>query len=159
MANDFTLDEFKDLFSKLTSHAKSLGIFERVEFREPVNKPASGVALALWVNDYRPPPAGSGVAETSMVLDVRATVYCPLGTGKRSAAEVEALVLYAVHRVIKVLSNDFELEGMVRSIDLLGMTGEAMHADFGHLQYEDTWYRIGEITVPLIINDIYEQVS
>jgi len=157
--NDFTEAEFKELFSKLTSHAKSLGIFDRVEFREPINKPIGGIALALWLNDYQPVPAGSGLAATSMVLDVRATVFCPLGTGKRTAAEIEALVLYAVHRYMKVLSSDFELDRMVRNIDLLGQTGNRMHADFGHLPYEDTWYRIGEITLPLIINDVYEQVA
>lgn len=157
--NDFTREEFKELFSKLSSYAKRLGVFDRVEFREPTNKPAGGTALALWVNDYRPPPSGSGVASTSMVLDIRATVFCALGTGKRSADEIEADVLYAVHRYMKVLSEDFELDRMVRNIDLLGQTGQAMHADFGHLQYEDTWYRIGEITLPLIINDVYEQVA
>jgi hypothetical protein len=157
--SDFTLAEFEELFSKLTSHAKSLGIFVQVEGgRDPAPKPVGGLAVVFWINDYRPPPAGSGVASTSMVLDMRASVFCPLGTGKRDAMAVEALVLYATHRLMKVLSNDFELDGLVRAIDLLGMTGEAMHADFGHLDYEDTWYRIGEITLPLIINDVYEQV-
>jgi uncharacterized protein DUF4082/PKD domain-containing protein len=155
--NDHTESEFKDLFSKLTSHAKSLGIFDRVDSREPVNKPIGGMACALWLNDYKPVPAGSGLAATTMVLDLRATVYCPLG--KRPATEVEAGVLYAVHRLMKALSGDFALGDLVRNIDLLGQTGDTMHADFGYLQYEDTWYRIGEITLPLIINDVYEQVS
>jgi hypothetical protein len=86
-------------------------------------------------------------------------VLCPLGTGKRSAMDIEALVLYATHRLMKVLSNDFELDRMVRNIDLLGQTGNRMHADYGYLPVESTWYRIGEITLPLIINDVYEQVS
>ncbi|MFJ5984308.1 hypothetical protein [Lentzea sp. NPDC092896] len=157
MANDFTQEEFEDLFSQLTSHANRLGIFERVEFREPVNKPVGGLALALWINDYKPVPAGSGLAETTMLLDVRATAYNPLGSGKNAAPKVEARILYAVHRYMKVLSNDFELDRMVRNIDLLGQTDKRLESDFGYLQYEDTWYRIGEITVPLIINDVYEQ--
>lgn len=156
--NDFTEDEFKDLFSKLTSHAKSLGVFDRVDSREPVNKPVGGLACAFWLNDYRPVPAGSGLTATSMVLDVRATVFCPLG--KRPASEVEVAVLYATHRLMKVLSGDFELSSVVRNIDLLGQTGTAMHADFGYLEYDDgAWYRIGEIRLPLIINDVYEQVA
>lgn len=156
--NDFTEDEFKDLFSKLTSHAKSLGVFDRVDSREPVNKPVGGLACAFWLNDYRPVPAGSGLTATSMVLDVRATVFCPLN--KRPASEVEVAVLYATHRLMKVLSGDFELSSVVRNIDLLGQTGTAMHADFGYLEYDDgAWYRIGEIRLPLIINDVYEQVA
>lgn len=151
----FTEQQFKDLFSALTSHANTLGLFESVQGHEVVNGPR-GLAVSYWCGKFRPPPAGSGLAQTSMVLDVSCRVYYP---AEKPADDLEIRVLYAVSQLMNAFNGDFTLGGTIRAIDLQGMAGQAMDADWGWAEIGDAWYRVANIALPLIINDFFEQVA
>jgi hypothetical protein len=45
----------------------------------------------------------------------------------------------------------------VKCVDLLGMAGTPLGAEAGYMQQDSVWFRIADITVPVIVNDAFAQ--
>jgi hypothetical protein len=56
-------------------------------------------------------------------------------------------------------SGDFELGGNVRNVDLLGQASEGLTAQAGYLEQDGKLYRVMTINLPLIVNDVWNQVA
>jgi len=141
--------------SAATSHAQSLGLFEQVLGHEPVSAPGSGLIYALWVKRITPIPARSGLASVSARLELTGRVFIPADTEPQD--EVDIAVTAAVDGLMRVYAGDFELGGSVANVDLLGMHGAALGAEFGFTRFDSTTYRVATLTVPLIINDAWTE--
>ncbi len=55
------------------------------------------------------------------------------------------------------LTGDLRLDATVRMIDLLGAHGDGLEAIAGYTKIQDQVYRVMELTIPLIVNDIWTQ--
>ena len=54
-------------------------------------------------------------------------------------------------------SGDLDLGEEVRCVDLLGQTGRALSAQAGYLEQDSKLFRVVVITLPLIVNDLWDQ--
>lgn len=139
----------------LVSHALESGHFEQVNEHEPKNAPGSGITAAVWV-DRIEPARSSGLAVTSarMVFNVR------LYQNFRSQPEdaIDPALVAALDALMTAYSSDFTLGSNVRCVDLLGMAGVPLSAEAGYLEQDRTIFRVVTITLPLIVNDAWEQV-
>lgn len=144
------------ILDTLVSHALSLGVFEQVNGHEPKNAPGHGVTAAVWVQSIAPART-SGLAASSGLLVVNVRTY----TGLRSQPEdaIDPNMLGAVDLLLAAYSGDFTLGGNARNIDLLGQHGQALSAEAGYLTQDGATYRVMTITVPLVINDLWEQAA
>ncbi|TGZ14748.1 hypothetical protein DV517_62310 [Streptomyces sp. S816] len=142
--------------SAALSHAQSLGLFEQVLGHEPVSAPGSGLVYALWVKRVTPIAARSGLDAVSVRLELNGRVYLPADTEPQDGVDVDLTA--AVDGLMNAYAGDFELGGSVANVDLLGMHGAPLNADFGYARF-DTTYRVATLTVPLIINDAWEEVA
>lgn len=140
--------------SAALSHAQSLGLFETVLGHEPVSAPGSGLIYALWVKRVTPIPARSGLDSVSVRLELAGRVYIPADTEPQDGVDVSLTA--AVDGLMTAYAGDFELGGSVANVDLLGMHGAPLGADFGYARF-DTTYRVATLTVPLIINDAWTE--
>ncbi|CAM5718118.1 hypothetical protein [Streptomyces fumanus] len=137
------------------SHAQSLGLFGNVLDHEPVSAPGSGLTFAMWVRRLAPVPAGSGLTAGSGRLELTGRVLMPADTEPQG--DVDVAVTGAVDALMSAYAGDFEFGGRVRNVDVLGAHGTALSAEFGFSRFDSTTYRVGTLTVPLIINDLWTE--
>jgi hypothetical protein len=141
--------------SAAASHAQALGLFEQVLGHEPVSAPGSGLTYALWVKRVTPIPARSGLATVSVRLELTGRVLMPADSEPLDGVDIA--VTGAVDELMNAYSGDFELGGSVANVDLLGMHGAPLGAEFGYARFDSTTYRAATLTIPLVINDVWTE--
>lgn len=146
-----------EILNAVVSHAMSLGIFERVNTSEPKNSPGSGVTAAIWLQTISPVPANSGLHLTSARVEFIIRLYSNMMEEPQDA--IDPNLMGSIDLLMATYSADFDLGGLVRNVDLLGAHGIGLAATAGYLDVSGKMYRIIDIVLPLIVNDVWEQVS
>jgi hypothetical protein len=145
------------IFDAVLSHPMALGKFERVNGHEPKNAPGLGLTAAVWLDGIRPVPAGSGLAETTGVLVFNVRIYGSMTVEPQDGIDpniaAAAIALFAAY------SGDFDLGGTVRNIDLLGQAGPPLAGQAGYLNQDGKLYRVFTLVLPVIVNDMWDQVA
>ena len=148
------------IYSALTSHAKSLAIFEAVNQSEPENAPGTGAYCSILLGDGEP-VRSSGLNSTSWRQEFLARIY--VLRRQRPTEATDPAILTATAALMAAYSADFTLSavppGLVRNIDLLGASGTPLSYKPGFLEQDGSTFRVMEITLPLILNDAFAQVE
>ncbi|MFI6530513.1 hypothetical protein [Streptomyces uncialis] len=139
------------------SHAQGLGLFEQVLGHEPVSAPGSGLIYALWLARIGPVATGSGLSLASGRIELTGRVFMPADTEPQD--DVDTAVAGAVDALMTAYAGDFEFGGAVRNVDILGAHGTPLSAQFGYARFDSTTYRVATLAVPLIVNDLWEEVA
>jgi hypothetical protein len=145
----------QDLFDKVQSHAMTLGLFDTVNTHEPKSAPGNGLWCAIWVQEISGMGSISGLNATSgrVILNVR------VGKSFITSPEdgIDPDILTAVSTLMGDYSGAFTLGGSVRNIDLLGQAGQSLSAQAGYLTIDQKLYRVMEIVLPVLINELWTQ--
>jgi len=118
--------------------------------------PPDGIIASVYFNELGGVPDDSGLAATSgtLVLNVRlyvSTVRQPYGTTERS-------IVRAAQQMCGALNASFTLDGSVRNVDIFGASGVRLRAVGGYIPAQDgKLMRVVTITLPTIVNDVWEQ--
>ena len=147
--------DYAALIDVIASHAMELGVFTQVNQHEPKNAPGQDISCAVWVDTIG--PAESGLASTSVRLVVMARVYQNFIL--KPEDRIDPVVMGAVDALMTTLTADFTMGGLVRNLDLLGRGGIPLSAKAGYLQQDNQIFRTVDITIPMILNDVWEQVA
>lgn len=139
----------------LETHCLGLGRFDSVNKGQPDQQPGNGMSAAIWLNNIRPPRGQSGLAATSLVLVYNIRLFKPLTSFPQE--QIETDMLEAVAALMASLTADFTLADGIRGIDLLGMSGSSLEAVAGYTEQDGVQYRVMTVTVPCIINDVWDQ--
>lgn len=145
------------IFDAMQSHALASGHFERVNGHEPKSAPGNGLTAAVWVDDIAPVPAGSGLATSCARVLVKLRTYLPMLT--ENPDRIDPTMLAAVDALMRAYSGDFTLDGLARNIDLLGQAGEPLRARAGYITIDHKPFRVMDLNVPIIVNDLWEQAA
>lgn len=145
-----------EILDALVSHAAALGHFERVNQHEPKakNPAGQGMTAAVWLQSLAP-IRSSGLAATSGRLEFTLRVYTSMLAEPQDA--IDPRVLAAVDALLAAYSGDFDLGGTVRNVDLLGAHGTPLSARAGYLDQGGRLYRVMDVALPLIVNDLWNQ--
>ncbi|MGW4525187.1 hypothetical protein [Amycolatopsis sp. NPDC004378] len=138
----------------LISHASRLGLFDTVNGHEAKNSPGLGTHCEIFT-DTIDPIQSSGAAATSCRLAVKARVSTDMKSEPQDG--IDPRVVRAAGNLIGSIHKNFELDGDARAVDLLGMYGIPLSARAGYLNRDNKIYRVLDVTVPIIINDVWEQ--
>ncbi|MCZ4602916.1 hypothetical protein O3S80_03845 [Streptomyces sp. Lzd4kr] len=140
------------------SHAQTLGLFGQVLGHQPVSAPGNGLTYAVWAGPVRPVPARSGLNVVAARLELRGQVFFPADTDPMD--DVDVAVTGAVSKLMGAYCGDFTLGGLVANVDLLGAHGTPLGADVGYTTFPGgTTYRVATLTIPLIVNDAWNEVA
>ncbi|MEV0015444.1 hypothetical protein [Streptomyces tendae] len=146
----------RTLLSAVESHAAASGFFAHINgAHEPKSPPVSGLTCAIWVEQIGPARGGSGLNSTSARLALFVRLYAPINNTVPDS--IDPALMDALDWLMAAYSGDFELGGLVRKVDLLGAYGEPLGARAGYLNESGTEYRVLTITLPLIVNDLWNQ--
>lgn len=144
------------ILARVQDHALASGWFDAVNGEEPKSPPdTSGLTAAVWVQDIGPARGGSGLVSTSIRLGLMVRLYAGLFTEPGDA--IDPHLVQALDALLRSYSGDFDLDGTVREVDLLGQYGDPLGARAGYMLQSGTEYRVMDITLPLIVNDLWDQ--
>jgi hypothetical protein len=139
----------------VADHARTTGLFEKVNGHEPKNSPGSGLTAAVWVDTIDPVALASGLAITSARVGVLVRIYTNMLQEPQDS--IDPNIVAAVSILMGQYAGDFDLGGLVRNVDLLGQHGVPLRAQAGYLEQDKKLFRVMTITVPLIVNDVWNQ--
>lgn len=144
------------LLDAVASHALTLGVFDRVNQHEPKVAPGRGITGAVWVDSVQPIRA-SGLNSTSVRVALSFRLYTSMLAEPQDL--IDPQLAGALDLLMEAVTGDYDLGGLVRSVDLLGIHGTALQAQAGYIQQDQRLYRVYTLTVPLLINDAWNQVA
>jgi hypothetical protein len=146
-----------DIHDNVVSVPQQLGIFDQVLGHEPLSAPTGRITCAVWLDVVGPVPAMSGLDSTTGLVVFTARVYIPALS--EPLDDIEKNMLKAMSALLTGYSGDFELDSSVRNVDLMGATGRALAGKTGYLTMDGTIFRVADVVIPLIINDVWAQVA
>ncbi len=140
----------------MVSHANASGFFETVNTHEPKASPNAGLSAAVWIDVIRPAQSsGLNIASGLLVFVVR--IYQNFISEPQDA--IDPSVVAALDGLLTAYAGDFELGGNVRCVDLLGMAGVPLSSRAGYLNADGKNFRIVDITLPVIVNDLWTETA
>lgn len=155
-ASDLGSLDSRAVIEAVRSHALASGLFDRAPGHEPKSKPGTGLTCAVWVQRGPTPVAArSGLAATSVRLILNVRVYTSMLADPQD--EIDPRVVEAVDTLMATYNGDYTLGGLVAEVDVLGAHGIQLDAVAGYLQQDGAIYRVMTITLPVIINNAWEQ--
>lgn len=145
----------KALQSSIVSPLAALGIFQNVTGHEPKSAPSNALNAAVFLTGIAPIRAG-GLASTSARIEFTIRIYNPMIQEPQD--DIDPAILDAAADVIAVYSANLELDvPNLRCIDVLGMYGTGLQAVAGYFNQDSRIYRAMAVTLPLILNDVFDQ--
>lgn len=148
--SNFGAAEAEDLFSKIRSIAKGLAVFPAVIGHDPENAPPAGISCSIMLGPVKP-VTSSGLAAVSGQVTLMVHVW-NFGS-KRPLDDVDPQVLAATCSLMGAFAGGFTLGETVREVDLF-----AMDAQPGYVNFEGKEYRTMQISLPIVINDMFQEV-
>jgi hypothetical protein len=157
MSLAFNSAAVSDLFAAMLSTAGRLSVFSRTPVgHEPRNAPGLGLSYALWWSRITPYPRGSGLAAVSGVVTFSGRIYKSLDSKPEN--DIDPDLLSATCTLMAAYAGGFTLGETVRNIDLLGQSGQMLDAQPAYLEQDGKHFRIAELTMPVIIDDMWTEV-
>lgn len=149
--SNFSAADASALFSAIRSKAKALGVFAATIGHDPENAPPSGITCSIALGPVKP-VTSSGLDAVSGQVTLMVHVWN--FAQKRPLDEVDPDVLAAACSLMGAFAGGFTLGETVRNVELFSMS-----ADPGYVNFESKEFRTMSITLPILINDMFEEVS
>lgn len=152
-------DWVTDLFDSIVSVFQRVGYFDRVNSHEPKRKPGHGITAAVWFDRMYGAPEGSGLAATSAICIYTGRIYSNML--REPQDEIDPNMMQAGAAVMRQFNGnyDFGMHPRVRCVDLLGESGVQLLMVGGYLEQSKAMYRVYDITIPVIVNDVFVQAA
>lgn len=144
------------IFDAVVSDAQRSGYFDKVNQHEPKRKPGTRLTAAVWVQNLKPIPLASGLASTSALIIFILRIYSNMLQEPQDM--IDPRMTKAMSSLMRRYHDDFDFGGVIRNVDLLGQFGVALEAQAGYLEIDNAMFRIMDLTIPCIVNDVWPQV-
>lgn len=148
---------FQALIDALVSHAQATGLFETTNGHQPDSIPTTGITCGIWAQKISPVKELSGLAATSVEVLMAVRLYT--SAVQQPLDAIDPAMMTAVSTLCAAYSADFELDGLVIEVDLLGQYGPSMDAVAGYITQGGVTIRVMTISLPLIVADAWAQVA
>lgn len=149
----------RQILDVVESHALASGHYSRVNRHEPKSKNAAtdGITCAIWVQRITPIGDGSGLAESSVRLELTVRSYASMLAEPQD--EIDPRVVDAADALMAAYHGDFQLGGEARHVDIFGAYGERLEATAGYLSLGGMLFRVIDIRLPIVLDDLYPQAA
>lgn len=142
------------ILNAIVSHALSIGWFDQVNQHEPKDRPPSGVTAAVWVDRVQP-VVSSGLASTSVLMVFNVRLYT--STLQEPQDAIDPTMIKAIDDLYSAYIGDFTLGGLVREVDVRGTYGAGLDGQAGYLKQDEVMYRVFTISLPVVVNDAWDE--
>lgn len=142
------------ILNAIVSHALSTGYLDQVNQHEPKNRPGHGITGAVWVDHIRPVQS-SGLNSTSVVMVFNLRLYTSTLQEPQDAIDPE--MVRTIDALFTAYIGDFTLGGLARGVDVRGIEGAPLDGQAGYLKQDEVLYRVFTITLPVVVNDAWDE--
>jgi hypothetical protein len=148
---NFTAAQARALFTAIQSMAQELGIFEGVDLHDPWSPPGSRLFCSINLGTIRP-VLSSGLAAVSGQVALIIRIWS--SAIQKPLDNIDPEVLAATCSLMGALAGGFTLGGTVRDVDVMAMSAQPAYVDF-----EGKPFRVVEISLPIVINDMFSEAA
>ncbi|MFF5008039.1 hypothetical protein ACFY3G_35060 [Streptomyces phaeochromogenes] len=147
------------ILDAVATHAVSLGHFQNVTLHEPRAVTGNEISACVLVENITP-IRSSGAATTSIRLELSVGIYTTTLIDADTDG-IDAVLGEAADALMRMYAGDFTLGGLVRQVDVFGAHGRPLGAKAGNYVRPDDSppLRVFRVRLPLIVDDVYEQVA
>lgn len=146
------------VYNAVVSHAMASGLFDRVGSHEPKNAPGNGITCSVIAGPMRTLPAHSGLDKVTIRAEFRIRIYMNMLQEPQDA--IDETLIRTAESLMSAYCGDFELGGNVKQIDIFGSSGNlGLTADPGYVEIDKKMHRIVDIVLPVIVNDVWDEVA
>ncbi|MEY9876645.1 hypothetical protein ABH931_006155 [Streptacidiphilus sp. MAP12-33] len=144
--------------SALSDAALVLGAFDAVNSHEAKNPPGTGTTCEIVFSGFELLANRSGLDVVSFKLTYKVRIRTTWA--QQPTDGIDPALLKACDALLASYIGGFTLEGNSNAIDLLGMAGGTpISAQSGYIDQGGVMYRIVEITLPLIVDDLWTEAA
>lgn len=144
------------ILNALVSHAAAIGHLEQIGQHEPKSAPEGLLTGAVWNQETRPVRA-SGLASTTVAVVFMVRIYKNMLSEPQDAIDPE--VMAAMDALMAAYVGDFTLGGLIKNVDVFGAHGTGLTARAGYIPQDGRLYRVMDIVVPCVVNDLWTQAA
>lgn len=148
--------DYQGLIDAVASYAMQTGEFENpVPTHEPKSRPGQGITCSVWVASIAPIPGASGLNSVTGLIEMTLRPQTPFL--QQPADQIDPTLMRAVGALMTLFAGGFTLGNIVRNVDLLGMHSQGLRAQSGYVTQDSTIYRVMDVVLPLIVNDLFAE--
>ena len=148
--------DINGILDVIVTHAQSTGHFQVVTEHESKQSGTNSLTAGVWVERIDPIKS-SGLNSASVRLELEMRVYG--STMTEPYDDIDSRITQAVDDLFTAYIGDFELGGEARHIDIFGAYGQGLGVRVGFLNSDGREYRVFQIRIPIILNDVWTEVA
>lgn len=152
-----TEEWFDDILDAIVSDVQRSGYFDKVNKHEPKKAPGTGLTAAVFLTAIDPISLISGLASTSARIVFTLRMYQSMLMEPQDM--IDPRMGRATANLMRRFHDDFDFEGAIRNVDLMGAYGVSLSAISGYLDIDGKQHRIVDMTIPCLVNDVWPQVK
>ncbi len=140
----------------IVTHAQSTGWFQTVQEHESKQSGTNSLTAGVWVERIDPVKS-SGLNSASIRLELEMRLYG--STMTEPYDDIDANLVKATDALFTAYIGDFDLGGEARHIDIFGAYGQGLGVRAGVLNMDGREYRVFQIRIPIVINDVWTETA
>ena len=149
--SNFSAAQATALFKAIQSYASELGIFTNVDLHEPWNAPGNRLFCSINLGTVRP-VMSSGLASVSGQVTLVIRIWS--SALQKPLDGIDPEILSAACSLMGAFAGGFTLGNTVRDVDLMAMSAQPAYVDF-----EGKPFRVVEISIGIVVNDMFTEVA
>ncbi len=131
----------------LTSFLQSQPRINTAQIGEPMSPPSGKINAGVYMDAIRTPE--TVLDATTKLVDVEVRLYLSF---TRLGEETELTITQAVTEFMGDIESDFDLDGTIRAVDVAGIYGQALTAEWGEAEVGGVQYRTAIVSIPMIVD-------
>lgn len=148
--------DYQGLIDAVASYAERTGEFENpVPTHEPKSRPGPGVTCSVWIEEIKPIADQSGLNSVTGLITMSLRPQTPFL--QQPADQIDPVIMRAVGALMTLFAGGFTLGALVRNVDLLGAHSPGLSARAGYVTQDGTIYRVMDVVLPLVVNDLFPE--
>lgn len=157
--------DLKTLNQAILTHAGASGQCDYVFGAPSQSAPGNGISFELYLGRIQPYPAGSGLASVTVVVLQNVVLAFndePSMPVEIQREDIDPRLAEAADALLRLYAGHFTLGGLVRNVDIFGAAGAGVlqaTAAWTQQTVEGPRRRVMLITLPLVINDLWDEVA
>jgi hypothetical protein len=148
--------QMKTTVDNIVSKLQAMNQFSSVLDYEPKAPPAGDFVASVWLLSAMPIAEASGLDKASLIYVLRVRIYHSIVLNE--PVDDKGL-LERADNIYDDFLGEFDLGGTIRAIDVYGMYGQSMTMQTGYIDVGGTMFRIADIDLPVIVNDVSTEAA